>query len=273
MTPATQEILDHYRAAGLVERLESVLAQMTPDAAALSVEQLAGLDQFHTRGLAATAELADAADLEQTSRVLDIGCGIGGPARYLAAKFGCRVDGVDLSPGFVEAANYLTAGCGLVERVACRVGDALRLPFEDARFDAAFLQHVAMNIADRDALYGEAHRVLVAGGRLATYDLVLGEGEVVYPVPWARTASSSFLLSEGETRERLGRAGFAATVWRDDTPTALDWFATTSAAAAPPRAFNLGLAMGPDFPTLIANLARNLREKRLGVLFAVLVRG
>ena len=186
----------------------------------MTVAQLAPLDQFHTRGILATSELAGAAGIEPSTRVLDLGCGIGGPARYLAATFGCKVTGVDLSPDFIEAATYLTARCGLSDRVTFQVGDALHLPFEDAAFDAVFLQHVAMNIEDRTALYAEVRRILATGGRFATYDLVLRDGDVVYPAPWARDASTSFLLSEGDTRTALEQAGFQAVLWRDDTQTA-----------------------------------------------------
>jgi ubiquinone/menaquinone biosynthesis C-methylase UbiE len=203
--------------------------------------------------------------------VLDIGCGIGGPARYLAATFGCEVKGVDLSPAFIDTATYLTVRCGLSDRVTFQVGDALHLPFEDATFDTVFLQHVAMNIEDRTGLYEEVRRVLMPGGRFATYDLVLRSGDVVYPAPWARTASTSFLLSAGDTRTALEQAGFKALLWRDDTQTALEWF--KSATGAPSQnGLNLGLVMGPDFPAITGNLARNIRENRVGVLSAVLIR-
>ena len=203
--------------------------------------------------------------------MLDLGCGIGGPARYLAATFGCKVTGVDLSPGFIDAATYLTARCGLSDRVMFQVGDALHLPFDDASFDTVFLQHVAMNIEDRPALYAEVRRILAPGGRFVTYDLVLRDGDVVYPAPWARDASTSFLLSEAETRTALEQAGFKVVLWRDDTEIALDWF-KTAMAGPPPSGLSLGVVMGPDFPAPTGNLARNLRENRLGVLSAVLTR-
>jgi SAM-dependent methyltransferase len=272
-TTTTTAVREHYRATGLTDRIASALATITPHAQTLTVAQLAPLDQFHIRGILATEELAGAAGLEPSSRVLDLGCGIGGPARYLAATFGCMVTGVDLSPGFIDAATYLTARCALGDRVTFQVGDALHLPFEDSAFDAVFLQHVAMNIEDRAALYTEAHRILAPGGRFATYDLVLRDGEVVYPVPWAREASTSFLLSEGETRTALERAGFQAVVWRDDSQTALDWFKATLAGPPPSGpGLNLGVVLGPDFQAMTANLARNIRENRLGVLSAVLTR-
>jgi SAM-dependent methyltransferase len=271
MSDITSKVRDHYTATGLTDRIKSALATIAPESQTLTVAQLAPLDQFHTRGILATAELAGAAGLDSSTRVLDLGCGIGGPARYLAATFGCMVTGVDLSPGFIEAANYLTARCGLSDRVTFQVGDALHLPFEDAAFDTVFLQHVAMNVEDRAALYAEVRRSVAPGGRFATYDLVFRDGDVVYPAPWARDASTSFLLSEGDTRTALEQAGFKEVLWRDDTETALDWF-KAAMAGGPPSGPNLGVVMGPDFAATIGNLARNLRENRLGVLSAVLTR-
>ncbi len=271
MTDTTTKVHEHYNATALTSRIKSALLTIVPEAQTLTVAQLAPLDQFHTRGILATAELASAAGIEPSNRVLDIGCGIGGPARYLAATFGCKVTGVDLSPGFIDAATYLTARCGLSDRVTFQVGDALHLPFEDASFDVVFLQHVAMNIEDRNALYAEVRRLLTPDGRFVSYDLVLRDGDVVYPAPWARDASTSFLLSEGDTRTALEQAGFNAVLWRDDTQTALDWFKVAMAGARP-SGLNLGVVMGPDFPAIASNLARNIRENRLGVLSAVLSR-
>jgi SAM-dependent methyltransferase len=272
MIDTSNKIREHYSATGLTNRIKAALTTITPESQALTVAQLAPLDQFHTRGILATGELAEAARLEPSTRVLDLGCGLGGPARYLAATFGCKVTGVDLSPAFIDAATYLTARCGLSDRVTFEVADGLHLPFDNALFDAVFLQHVAMNIEDRTALYAALHRILSPGGRLVIYDIVLRDGDVVYPVPWARDASTSFLLTESQTRTALETAGYKAALWRDDTQVAIDWFQTVM-GAQPQSVLNLGLVMGPDFPVMAANLGRNLRENRLGVLFAVVTRG
>ena len=271
MTDTTELVRSHYDGSGLIERIQAALAPIAPEDQPLTVPQLAMLDQFHTRGILATAELAGAAGIKSDDNILDLGCGIGGPARYLASMVGCRVTGVDLSRSFIEAATYLTARCALEDRVAFEVGDALHLPFDDGAFDAVFLQHVAMNISDRPALYAEVRRVLKPSGRFATYDLVLKEGEIFYPAPWASNASTSFLLSAEATREALESAGFAAVLWRDDTQTALDWFNAT-AASPPTSGLNLGVVMGPEFPAITGNLARNIREGRLGVLSAIFTR-
>src|ERR1700726_3135544 len=153
MTDVLDGVRDHYRATGLTERLKAALAALGPEDQQLTPQQLGALDQFHTRGLAATAELAKLAGITADMSVLDVGSGVGGPARFLAATYGCRVTGVDLSEPFVDAARYLTERTGLSDKVSFEAGSALELPFGASRFDAALLQHVAMNIEDRARLY------------------------------------------------------------------------------------------------------------------------
>ena len=268
MTDVLDGVRDHYRATGLTLRLKAALADFGPEDRPLKPEQLAALDQFHTRGLAATAELAKLIGITAEMSVLDVGSGIGGPARFLAATLGCRVTGVDLSEPFVEAARYLTERTGQSGQVSFQTASALELPFEEGSFDAALLQHVAMNIADRPLLYREIRRVLKAGGRFATYDVVLNGAEPHYPVPWARTPQTSFLLTANATGEAIEAAGFRRLVWRDDTEAAKAWI-TQLRASGPPPAPNLGTVMGPDFAQLAANLGRSLMEGRLGILTAV----
>jgi SAM-dependent methyltransferase len=270
MSDGFDGVRDHYRATGLTERLKAVLG---PEQQRLTPQQLGALDQFHTRGLAATAELARLAGITADMSVLDVGSGVGGPARFLAANHGCHVTGVDLSEPFVEAARYLTGRTGQGGQVSFECASALTLPFGDGRFDAVFLQHVAMNIADRARLYREIRRVLKRGGRFATYDVVLNGGEPhypvpYYPVPWARTPATSFLLTAAATREAIEPAGFRTLVWQDDSEAARTWI-TQLRAAGPPPSLNLGTVMGPDFAQLAANLGRNLMEGRLGILTAV----
>jgi sarcosine/dimethylglycine N-methyltransferase len=268
MTDLLDGVRDHYRTTGLTERLKAALAALGPEDQQLTPQQLGALDQFHTRGLAATAELAKLAGITADMSVLDVGSGVGGPARFLAATYGCRVTGVDLSEPFVDAARYLTERTGQNGQVSFQTASALELPFDDGRFHVVLLQHVAMNIADRAQLYREIRRVLNSGGRFATFDVVLNSGEPHYPVPWARTPATSFLLTAAATREAIEPAGFRALAWQDDTAMAKAWFAQMRAAGPPPSP-NLGVVMGPDFAQLAANLGRNLVEGRLGILTAV----
>jgi SAM-dependent methyltransferase len=267
MTDELDRVRDHYRATGLTDRLKTALAVFGPEEQRLKPEQLATLDQFHTRGLAATAELANLAVITAGMSVLDVGSGVGGPARFLAETYGCHVTGVDLSEPFVEAARYLTARIRQDGKVSFETGSALALPFEDGRFDAALLQHVAMNIADRPLLYREIRRVLKPGGKFATFDVVLSGGDPLYPVPWAKTPGESFLLTAEATCEAIEAAGFGALVRRDDTAIAKAWFAELRASGPPP--LNLGVVMGQGFAELTTNLGRNLMQGRLGILTAV----
>jgi sarcosine/dimethylglycine N-methyltransferase len=268
MTDVLDAVRDHYRAVGLTERLRTALLAFGPEDLRLTPQQLGAVDQFHTRGLAATTELAKLAGITAGMSVLDVGSGVGGPARFLAATCGCRVTGVDLSEAFVDAAGYLTERTGQSAQVSFKTGDALRLPFDDGCFDAVFLQHVAMNISDRARLYRECRRVLKSGGRFATFDVVLNNGEPHYPLPWARTPATSFLLTAAATRSAIELAGFRRLVSQDDSEAAKAWIAQLRASGPPPSP-NLGVIMGPDFAQLAANLGRNLMEGRLGILTAV----
>ncbi|WP_213804203.1 methyltransferase domain-containing protein [Granulicella sp. dw_53] len=268
MIDTASKVREHYTVTDLIDRIKAALETIAPEDQPLTVSQLAPIDHFHSRGILATTDLADAVGLSPTMRVLDLGCGIGGPARYFAETFGCTVVGVDLSPSFIDAATYLTARCGPSDRLTFQVGDALHTPLEAASFDVVFLHHVAMNIEDRVALYAEVRRVLKPKGRFAIHDIVLRDGDIVYPAPWARDASTSFLLREGETRATLEHAGFKVMHWSDDTKIALDWWKST-AANPPTNELNLSIVMGSDFPVKSGNLARNIRENRVGVLSAV----
>ncbi len=268
MNDGLDGVRDHYRASGLTERLKTALDGLWPEDQRLMPEQLGALDQFHTRGLAATAELAVLAGITAGTSVLDVGSGVGGPARFLAATHGCRVTGVDLSEPFVHAARYLTERTGQSRQVSFETANALDLPFDGNHFDTVLLQHVAMNICDRSRLYREIRRVLKSGGRLATFDVVLSRGEPHYPLPWALTPATSFLLTPEATREAIEAAGFRNLVWQDDTAAAKAWFAQLR-SSGPPPAPNLGLVMGRDFAQLADNLGRNLMEGRFGILTAV----
>jgi ubiquinone/menaquinone biosynthesis C-methylase UbiE len=264
----SQEVAKHYSQTGLLARVQEALRAAGLESGTPSAEQLQGLDQFHSRGLAATVEMAG--NLEPNGMtVLDIGSGLGGPSRYLASRYGCTVEGVDLSPSFVEAASYLAEKSGLGVKVTYRQDDALALPFEDERFDIVWTQHVAMNIADRNRFYSEAHRVLKPGGRLASYDVVLGEEKpLIFPVPWARDPSTSFLLTSQEMKSVLERIGFETISWIDRTEAAKDWFKHATGG----NVIGMHLAMGPDFRVMSGNLRRNLDEGRAALVEAIVRR-
>ncbi len=215
MTAETR-ITGHYASGDLMDRLRAALIDDGVDPERPSIAALAPHDQFHGRGLEATEELADGLSIASVDHLLDVGSGIGGPARYLADRFGCRVTGIDLTAEFCDAALRLTDIVGLQHLLAFHERNALAMPFEDGSFDGAYSMNVSMNIADKDGLYREIHRVLKPGGWLALSELAQGPGgEVDYPTPWAADAGSSFLATPEATSDRLEAVGFTVEAVHD----------------------------------------------------------
>lgn len=261
-----EKVAGHYvSGSDLTDRIAASLRQGGKALDRLGTLDLATVDEFHIRGRKATLELAQALGLGATDHLLDIGSGLGGPARTVAESCGCRVTGIDLTAAFCDAATAMSRWVGLGERVAFRQGDATRLPFGDAAFDAAMTIHVAMNIAAKDRMYAEARRVLKPGGRFAVYDVLQGEGgEVVYPVPWAREPSISHLATPAAMQALLTGAGFRILSVSDSTAESEAWFsamAARMAQAAPAVTFQVFL--GDDFPAMARNQVQNLRERRI----------
>ncbi|TMK28793.1 MAG: methyltransferase domain-containing protein [Alphaproteobacteria bacterium] len=214
----TAAVAEHYGSAGIAERVLAALREAKGPDAPVTPDALAPFDHFHGRGVVATQEIAAQLALQPGERVLDIGSGIGGPARWFAATYGVHVTGVDLTPEFCAAAETLNAATGLGDRVTIRNGSALALPVPDGAFDAAYSQNVIMNIADKKQFYREAFRALRPGGRLALSNLCAGPaGEPYFPAPWATTRETSFLASPDEMRADLIAAGFEIAEFRDIT--------------------------------------------------------
>ncbi|MFS8037940.1 class I SAM-dependent methyltransferase [Xanthobacter sp. AM11] len=228
----------------------------------LTAVDLAPVDEFHIRGRRATEDLARALCLGAASRVLDIGSGLGGPARTVAEMYGCHVTGIDLTLAFCDAATALSGWVGLSEHVAFRQGDATHLPFADATFDAAMTIHVAMNIATKDLMYAQARRVLKPGARFGVYDVLQGEGgDVLFPVPWARDPAISHLATPEAMMSLLSGAGFRILEVTDSTQESQRWFEAMAARTAPAVTFQAFL--GSDFPEMTRNQIRNLQERRI----------
>jgi SAM-dependent methyltransferase len=266
---------EHYGVADLGDEILEALEAAGKDVDALDREDIASFDEFHIRGLEATREVADLAAVEAHSRVLDVGCGIGGPARTLASEYGCDVVGIDIVEEFCRAATLFTDRVELTDRARFQHGNALDLPFEDAEFDVVWFEHTLPNIEATEVAIEEAGRVLRPGGTLALYELCAGPGgEPVFPVPWASDASLSHLDPPERLREDVLEHGFDEVAWRDVTGPSLEWFrgvveSMQSRPADAPPPLGLNLLMGAETPIKAANVVRNLEEDRVAVVQGV----
>jgi sarcosine/dimethylglycine N-methyltransferase len=264
---ATSAVEAQYSRSDLRARITDALRAAGKDPDHLSINDLGQIDEFHLGGRAATAGLANLAAIQAEDSVLDIGAGLGGPARLLAQTYGCHVRTIDLSADYCETAEWLNRATGLSERITVMHGDALNLPFPDGSFDVVWSQHAQMNVADKRRFYREARRVLKHGGRLAIWDIVAGPVRPIhFPVPWADTSDLSFLAQSSELHQILEEARFEVTAWNDLTSQTIE--SLRAQMAAPDGQAGLQTYV-PNFPAKAANLVLNLKERRIRVLQAV----
>lgn len=259
-------VVKHYAIGDLTSRIATALHEADADMTRLKTADLSAIDEFHVRGRSATLELAERMELASGSYVLDVGSGLGGPARTLAEVYGCRVVGIDLSPLFCDTARHLTHWVGLADKVDFIEGDATALPFAPSSFDAAMTIHVAMNIEAKDTLYASVRRVLKPGRIFAAYDILQGEGgNIVYPVPWARDTLISHLATPADMRRLLEGAGFKIEVEEDTTEAGEAWFKEAAAHmhASSSRPLALRHLLGTDAAQMSRNQIRNLTERRI----------
>ena len=260
-----RKIASNYERDGLLEKIGHALQALgrAPDDVDLHV--LGAVDEFHVGGRSATEKIVKKLQASSQHRVLDIGCGLGGPARFISNATGCQVDGVDLTASYIDAGNRLSDWVGMRDTVTLIHGSALELPFDDEIFDAAYMIHVGMNIEDKLTLMKQALRVLKPGGRFVIYDVMLPKpAEVDYPLPWAEHETSSFLQSpEGYVRT-LAEAGFAPSKAEDLTDFAIAFFAQVAAGRSQgPSPLGLHLLLGDTASQKLQNIARQIHMRRL----------
>lgn len=255
----------HYARGGLITAIRNGLVRMGKTESSVTAEDLAPVDEFHIGGRFTSAELAERLALAPEDRVLDIGCGLGGPARQFSMRYGCQVRGIDLTADYVDAGNILSGWLGLGDRVALQQGDALALPFPDGSFTAAYMLHVGMNIPDKRALFVGAARVLCAGGRFGIFDVMrTGDGELGYPLPWASTRETNAIESAAVYRDALAAVGFEIVSERDRRDVALDHFARQRAQAATgPSALGIHTLVGERRPEMVRNMSDAIAAGRI----------
>ena len=263
---------EHYGKKGLLETIKGALKLNLGQQEVCTVDDLAPIDEFHTRGRESTQELATYADILPSSKVLDVGCGLGGTARYLAALHTCHVTGLDLTHEYVEVGNVLTEMVGMSDQVQLVQGSALQLPFEAESFDMVWTEHVQMNIQDKQVFYRELNRVLKPGGTLLFHDIFRGPGEApFYPTPWAENELISFLVTEDEARTHVESLGLVPSAWITKLDESILFFETvlTVIEKEGPPPLGIHLLMGANAKTKLKNYLQGMREKRLSVAMGV----
>ena len=261
----TKSVADHWGEVDPYAVIVSALERTSKPLDDLTVEDLAPVDHFHARGFPATIDLADQLPIEAGMHIVDIGCGLGGPARYMSKRFGCAVSGVDITPPFVETARKLTALLHMEDRVMIEQGDGQRLPYADSYFDGGYTQHVTMNVPDRAAFFSEAYRVLKPGAFFALTEHGLGpRGDLHYPVPWSSDGTGAYMVAPSETRDLLDGAGFEAIAIEDTGVQYLAGYAKVIEAAERGELPPLGihLLLGETALQKARNSARNIQEGR-----------
>jgi ubiquinone/menaquinone biosynthesis C-methylase UbiE len=258
-----REVSDHYGRSGIEATIVDILRTDGKDPDRLKASDLTGADELHLGWHKATVELGKSMGLAPGTKVLDVGSGIGGPARYFAEAHGCEVVGVDVTAEYVDAANGLSRRCGLADRVSFEEADATSLSFADASFDAATLIHVGMNIADKDKLFAEVRRILKPEGRFGVYEIMrMDDGEIPYPMPWAATSRTSFVEPPQTYRTLLQENGFEIESEQDRRDLTLEMAAEMreNVARNGPPPLGLHIVMGPGTPERLANVIATLQR-------------
>ena len=256
-------VAEHYSIGSLEQAILEALARAGKDISHLDPVDLAPVDEFHIGGRQATIEFADQLDARSGMHLLDVGSGLGGASRFFAHEKGCRVTGIDLTEEYVATAASLSRRTGLDDVVSYEAGSALDLPFPLATFDAAYMLHVGMNIADKSKLFSEIHRVVKREGRFGIYDVMReGTGDLIFPVPWATQPQTSFVETSQVYIRLLLASGFEVLKTRSRREFAINFFRELRArmVESGPPLLGLHILMGSTAPQKIANMVEMLER-------------
>jgi len=260
--PNSNLVANHYTHGSLVDAIRDGIQKLGKTIDSVDIDDLGPVDEFHIGGRIATESFLDQLNINSDHHVLDVGCGLGGGCRFAARKYGCRVTGVDLTQEYVETGDMLCSWVGLGDKICLEAEDATALPHSEETFDRAYMLHVGMNIADKESLASELHRVLRPGGRIGIYDVMrVGDGDLAFPVPWASEPEGSSVASSTAYKSALEGAGFSIVAERNRRDFALEFFAQLQSKAAStegPPPLGLHILMGNTAPVKVKNMIENI---------------
>lgn len=263
MLDVEQKIVDHYTHGSLESAIQSGLEKLKDVNDNAAIDLLAAVDEFHIGGRQATRAVGNQLQVSPGQEVLDVGCGLGGTARYLASTYDCNLTGIDITPEYINVGNALNRQLGMHDQISLKVASALDMPFEDAHFDRATMLHVGMNIADKNALFAEIGRVIKPAGQIVVYDVMrTSEEPLAYPVAWALDETTSFVTSPQDYREALEKNGFEVMDITPKPEVAIKFFEAIKArlAAGGPPPLGLHIVMGKDAPVKVGNMFANAKK-------------
>ena len=257
-----QTVSEHYTHGELLGAIQASVTQLGKTIGCVTIEDLAPVDEFHIGGRLATDNLLDQLNFSEQDHILDVGCGLGGAARYIADKYNNQVTGIDLTQEYIDVGQALCGWVGLDDQISLHQGSALSMPFENETFDGALMLHVGMNIDDKDSLFAEIFRVLRPGAFFGVYDVMqINNGHLAYPVPWATEESTSKLATPDQYKKALNRAGFNTSIENIRRDFALEFFnqlrEKTEANGGPPL-LGLHTLMQDSTTVKVANMIDNI---------------
>ena len=220
-----KKVEKHYSQGSIIDLILGGIKSMGKTIKNINIDDLALVDEFHIGGLEATKNFINKLAIDPSHHILDIGCGIGGPSRYTAETFKCKVTGVDLTKEYIEVGNTICEWVGLSENISLQQASALYTPFENNQFDAAYMMHVGMNIKKKKELTDEIYRIIKPGSLFGIYDVMkTGEKDLIYPVPWAQTKETSEVNTPEYYKQCLSQSGFSICEETDKKDFALNYF-------------------------------------------------
>ena len=257
-----ENVSAHYTHGNLLSAVKNGIELLGKTSSSITVEDLAPLDEFHIGGRQASENFLDQLNFSAKDHLIDVGCGLGGASRFVAKRYSSKVTGIDLTPEYIETGEALCTWLGLDDLVNLQQGSALSMPFDDGAFDGGYMMHVGMNIKDKIGLYKEIFRVLRSGAKFGVYDVMMvEEGELMYPVPWATTASESEVASPGQYKQAMEEAGFSVIAEDNRHEFALSFFEQlrkNSSNIGGPPPLGIHILMGNDSANKVQNMIQNV---------------